>query len=1043
MCANEVTTQLLSSKYIDAVKKRNPAQFKQLIKDGLIIDNKDGTYSAASTFQLSESMKAENMDKGLKVQSADAPVETPKAPTVSLEENDVLQKQKLEQYKKEYAELYSKDKDLLKGDIADVVYSKEAEAIKANIENMAKSSADNRIITKDRFMRECANEEETKKFQEIFKAKLEKYMKPENAAYVRNAFNEATHQAFKENRIREGVEATQEEILFVAQREALDEAVKLEDDALGRMANKMIQDRHLNKAHNTFTEYDEKITKAAQEGDMEKVAKLKEEAAKKISKAKNEETKDLEDKQEKLVEYMAEAKLDREIAQERVKNRVIHWDKDDSWQEDDNNKSLNGKQRKYIKDNPDMFCDVVEEGGDFIVKGKQYKFNSDKFKNYFMALSNENELDNLKDGKDEYNNADYMMSIKNSKRGVDVEKFNKMKEQLIAQHPELADPEKLDEYLKNNVRLQHQMQEGIDAKYGDRNFLGNCAKLCGIDKEKDKTKLMRFVHVLKEGGKGAVGGFAMGCMMEGFACTKLVNGKYDNILKYSQEVVCNYKQAYSHDVDINWSASKQVHWEQPWQQEWSQKWEQKWQQDFQQDWEQNFSQDWTEEYQQQWKQDWQQKWEQKYKQEWTQDYQQNWQQNFSQDWSQDYKQNWNQNFSQDWTDNYTASGTNTVTDTFTSEVWDGDYKVGGQTTYHDRDIPWSHDGTVSGTYNGTASGTYNGTAEGTASGTAEGTYHGKASGTYNGKASGTYNGTAEGVVSGEARGTVSGVAEGTTTVEASGTERVTVKGEVEGQTKGTAEGEVRDQGTTSARHKFDLGVPVAMAVSGAVSGVIKGLFSMKNVKDNGWKPETAARLKVTERDTSKPERKPDTLPKIDPPKIDIKPELPKPDKIKIEIPKPETYTGKTNNRVEEWDLNKHGKYWNQMAALYETTDGKPLSYKQAMEIVHFYNNAYDKKNSVNGLPNGGKIDLTLFDESDLTDKYKRRAEVGKFAKVTHDPKKPFVQTKYNPNTGKWEATVYNGKGEVIGAGEDKNKENAKTGAVTNAGVDSRFVIWDE
>ena len=923
MCANEVTTQLLSSKYIDAVKKRNPAQFKQLIKDGLIIDNKDGTYSAASTFQVSESLKAENMDKGLKVQSADAPVETPKAPTVSLEENEVLQKQKLEQYKKEYAELYSKDKDLLKGDIADVVYSKESEAIKANIENMAKSSDDNRIITKDRFMRECANDEETKKFQDIFKAKLEKYTKPENAAYVRNAFNEATHQAYKENRMRKGVEATQEEILFVAQREALDEAVKLEDEALGRMASKMIQDRHLNKAHNTFIEYDEKISKAAQEGDTEKVAKLKEEAAKKISKAKNAETKDLEDKQEKLVEYMAEAKLDREIAQERVKNRVIHWDKDDTWQEDDNNKSLNGKQRKYIKDNPDLFCDVVEEGGDFMVKGKQYKFSSDKFKNYFMGLSNENELDNLKNGKDEYNNADYMMSIKNSKRGVDVEKFNKMKEELIAQHPELADPEKLDEYLKNHVRLQHQMQEGIDAKYGDRNFLGNCAKLCGIDKEKDKTKLMRFVHVLKEGGKGAVGGFAMGCMMEGFACTKLVNGKYDNILKYSQEVVCNYKQAYSQQVDVNWTASKDV------------------------DWTASKDVDWT------------------------------------QDWSQDYH----------------TGGTNTVTDTFTSEVWDGDYQVGGQTTYHDRDIPWSYDGTATGTASGT---------------------------------------TTVG-----ASGTTTVEASGTTTVTASGTETVTVEGEVEGQTRGTAEGEVRDQGTTSARHKFDLGVPVAMAISGGISGIIKGLFSMKNVKDNGWRSETAARLKVTERNTNKPERKPIELTQIEPAKIEVKAELPKPDKIKIEIPKPETYTGRTNNRVEEWDLNKHGQYWNQMAALYETTDGKPLSYKQAMEIVHFYNNAYDKKNSVNGLPNGGKIDLTLFDESDLTDKYKRRAEVGKFAKVTHDPKKPFVQTKYNPNTGKWEATVYNGKGEVIGSGEDKNKENAKTGAVTNAGVDSRFVIWDE
>lgn len=50
------------------------------------------------------------------------------------------------------------------------------------------------------------------------------------------------------------------------------------------------------------------------------------------------------------------------MAQERVKNRVIHWDKDGTWKEDDNNKALDKSLRNHVMENPDLFCDEAKSG---------------------------------------------------------------------------------------------------------------------------------------------------------------------------------------------------------------------------------------------------------------------------------------------------------------------------------------------------------------------------------------------------------------------------------------------------------------------------------------------------------------------------------------------------------------------------------------------------------------------------------------------------------------------------------------------------------
>lgn len=953
MCANEIVPK----EYIARIK---PEQLEALVKNGTFTKNADGTYTSNVPIGNAAAVKADNEVKGLAVESAEArtKVETPQAPKVQLADNDVLQKQKFEQYKKEYTELYKNDPSILKTDIADVVYAKEKEQIAASLENGAKT-VDGRIFLKDRYMREFASEAETEKFKQALNKKMAFYADPKNAELARLKYNEAVHETHKENYIRNQEEMSEAEIQFLAHREALDETVKLEDSTYGKMANSLIKNRHLNHAINTANEYQEKIDEALKNGDKEKAEKLKEKATKEIIKAKQEETKDIQNNKEALIEYMAEAKLNREIAEERVKNRVIHWDKDGTWKEDDNNKALTKEMRNYVMENPDLFCEEAKPGekGDFSQNGKSYKFSSQKFKDYFVGISNENEIDTA-DEQDPYNDADYMTSIKNRKRGMDHAKLQEYENELIKQYPEYANPETREKFLKENPDIQLKLGHmTAKDKQRDRFFQGKCAKICGLDKEYDKTNLKRLGYVAKQAFKGALGGFAGGCIMEGYACTKIVNTPYSNILKYSQDVVFQYKQAYSQDLHVK----ETIGYEQPVTVE-------------------GYA---------------------KYKDAVVIDEDIPYHTDVTVDGYTPYSGSG----SKDWN----ASGTVQSSDKFVSQHWDGDYLMGEQTTTVVKDIPWEASGTVDYDYSGEA-------------------YFKKTVGV-------------DGTVHFERTVPVEGEVYYKQTVNAKGEvvfeKTYTVTGEVSGEETKTVEGEVEDRGVTSGRHKFDINAPIGMAISGGITGAIQGLFTMKKIKYHGGTPEVAARLKVIERNQQPTPTLPNnpapiTIPGSNPP-------APTP----VPVPVQPKYTGTTEHKVEMWDLNKHGQYWNQMAALYETKDGKPLTYKQAMELVHFYNNAYGKAHTLNGLPNGGKIDLGLFDmNEELTAKYQRKREVGQFQNIQNKDKS-FVQTKFNPLTGKWEAIVYDPSGNIKGRSENVDKTKAQSNAIIEAGVEPRNVEWED
>ena len=519
-----------------------------------------------------DAIKTENKDKGLTVESS-ALSDSAKAAklkaarnTVPLEDNSALQKQKLEQYKKEYAELYSKDKALLKEDTVDVLYAKDKYVMEEAMKKMRESS-DGRVALADRYLKEFASPEDTAKFAETYAKYLEKYQDKELA---RQNFNsEFDLQEEDEGYIRPGTTLSDEQIRMVAHRKALLESVNVGNEDIDKMASKFLQDRYLNAAMHDMAEADKEISEAIAKGDTKKAEKLKQKAIENLQNTKRDEIDTQAKDKEELIETMAQAKLDREIAEERVARRQIFYSENDPGYDKNNpdHKVLTKKMREMVDEYPETFYD--EDGN----------FSSDKFKDFFVRISNENETDD-----DGYEKADYMTSISNRKRGNREKEGLRREKEIAEKYPEYANPETRAQFLKNNPKIAEELNYiDIQAKFKDRKFQGACADICGLDKERDKLAGKRALHVLTSGLKGAGIGFAMGALGEGFACTKVVNKAYSGILQvsgtvgfqgvqqyvadyihkgsvdYTHNGTVNYEHdgtvGYSHEGKVNWSAS--------------------------------------------------------------------------------------------------------------------------------------------------------------------------------------------------------------------------------------------------------------------------------------------------------------------------------------------------------------------------------------------------------------------------------------------------------------------------------------------------------
>ncbi len=760
-----------------------------------------------------DAIKTENKDKGLTVESTVVSQTAQEAKakaarnTVPLEDNSALQKQKLEQYKKEYAELYNKDKALLKEDTVDVLYAKDKYVMEEAMKKMRESS-DGRVALADRYLKEFASPEDTAKFAETYAKYLEKYQDKEVA---RQNFNtEFDLQDDDEGYVRPGTTITDEQIRMVAHRKALLESVNIGNDDIDKMASKFLQDRYLNAAMHDMAEADKEISEAIAKGDTKKAEKLKQKAIENLQNTKRDEINTQAKDKEELIETMAQAKLDREIAEERVARRQIFYSEDAPGYDKNNpdHKVLTDKMRAMVDEYPDMFYDENDN------------FSSDKFKDFFVRISNENETDD-----DGYEKADYMTSIQNRKRGNREKETLRREKEIAEKYPEYANPETRAQFLKNNPKIAQELNYNeIQAKFKDRKFQGACADICGLDKEKDKLAGKRALHVLTSGLKGAGMGFALGALGEGFACTKVVNKAYSGILSISGTVgfqgVQHFVKDYVHNGSVDYTHNGSV------------------------DYTHNGSVDYTH----------------------------NGSVDYTHNGSVDYTHKgvvgWNASGTVDYSHHgsvpWNASGT--TPSEFTWEKWENGVLDDSGTIV--KDVPWSA--------NGTADYTVNGQAGWNASGTQDYTAHG------------TVDYTAKGTQDYTAHGTQDYTAKGTADYTAQGTQDYTAKGQVEGDVAYKGEQDYKTQkeygGTTSARHKFDWGVPLKAAAMGFVTGAIGGLLTMKNVKYNGGGPDIEARKKVAKR-TPTPPKPIDPTPvriPIPKPNLDIEP-------IKIPPLKPAEY----------------------------------------------------------------------------------------------------------------------------------------------------------
>ena len=221
---------------------------------------------------------------------------------------------------------------------------------------------------------------------------------------------------------------------------------------------------------------------------------------------------------ENLAELFAEVQIDIQEAEAKYNNTVVHWDKDPSINEKDGKRHtyLNNDIREIVQENPDIFAREPKEGetADFTVDGKSYKFDSDKYKEYMLRLSNDNQLDN-EDANDAGNRADFLANIKERKEFVDAKEGHSVK-----------------------------------ASFKDRRLAGKCYDIAGIDIERDRTILKRLGHTALGGLKGAVAGGAVTMLAEYLSTTKIVESKFFKLVEYSGSVPFSKVVHYSGDQDV-------------------------------------------------------------------------------------------------------------------------------------------------------------------------------------------------------------------------------------------------------------------------------------------------------------------------------------------------------------------------------------------------------------------------------------------------------------------------------------------------------------
>ena len=533
-----------------------------------------------------------------------------------------------------------------------------------------------------------------------------------------------------------------------------------------------------------------------------KIEELEAKAAEELKKAKTQTDENLAEQIPDIAAIMAEAQVDKQRAEARFNRTTVNWG--DGKTKDDGktrNTYLDDEMRQFVQDNPELFCDEVEEGSDFTGTKRNpetgekvqvgYKFNEQKFQDYMLRLSNSNQLDNA-DADDPSHKADYYATIKERK--------------------ELND-------AKNHGYA-------LPAKLKDRRFAKKCYEAAGLDLEKDKTIGKRWANLAKKTiiGAGVGGGVAL--LSEYLSTTKIVESKFFKIVEYAGSVpymqmvhvkgqtdatlTGRYQttkhvegtQGYSQDIKVSGIAEGDV----------------------------------------------------------TLPYSGT--QHYTQDYSQYYSGSKDYTYSGSGTVTGTVSGTVTgdysgvASDVIGVEHTHTDYKngrpVGTKTWTEDVNVNIPYQGQVSIPYEQGYSQDYTYSGSGTVN------YDGYVNGTVEGDVA--YSGTTTGKGKIPYKQTVTATGEVKWEADVEIDDEVTLKGKVDYETDVKVEDKVKYEGKETvdeqvkARPKMDWGNVTKATIIGAIGGAAKGLMDWNKIYDEGGREAGVARQALSEKGVDAPSK---------------------------------------------------------------------------------------------------------------------------------------------------------------------------------------------
>lgn len=393
-------------------------------------------------------------------------------------------------------------------------YEEKIEKAKADAETAASKNMKKRFALKDLdYQKQIAQKMEEAETPES-KRLREEALKADNQ--LKTDINNAKLQGNDELASQlEAKRAKDKEAAKLAILKALDPEKREEADAL------------VNERMQAIAKFNQEFESTLDPDKMKKVNNLKEKKQKELLKLSKENqeirAQDLKD----IAKMMAEAQVDKQMAEAKFNNTVVHWNKVDVDKKDGKNHTFieDEDMRKYVEDNAEIFGTEVKEGesADFYGTDKDgkriaYKFDQDKYKNYMLKLSSDHALDN-EFGFDPRYKADFYASMKDRK-------------------------DLIDKYKDANLPQ-------IDG--GDRNLAKKLFEAAGIDVEKDRTLGKRWGHVGLGALKGAASGAAVALVTEYLSTTKIVESKFAAVAQYAGVIpykkVINYDKVHTVSVD--------------------------------------------------------------------------------------------------------------------------------------------------------------------------------------------------------------------------------------------------------------------------------------------------------------------------------------------------------------------------------------------------------------------------------------------------------------------------------------------------------------